>query len=117
MSSTSSSCQRDPDLIKLLYRKPCEGYDGVEEFRGTTGTADSITPVHECLVGYIISILGIPRRVTLRALLNPENKSICSNFLQAKDPTSAALIVGIQSLNDRRELVPVSCVSAGLATT
>lgn len=83
------------------------------QIRRTTGTAEAITPVHECLVGYITSILGIPRRVMLRALLNSENKSICSNFLQAKDPTSAALIVGIQSLNDRRRLMLLLRVSVG----
>ncbi|VDM33429.1 unnamed protein product [Hydatigera taeniaeformis] len=70
-------------------------------FRRTADTADSITPAHECLVGYITSILGISRRITLRALLNAENKSVCSNFLQSKDPASAALFVGVQSLNDR----------------
>ncbi|EUB61781.1 Dynein heavy chain 5, axonemal [Echinococcus granulosus] len=72
--------------------------------RGSTDASDSITPVYECLMDYILRILGIPRRVTLRALLNPENKNVCSNFLQAKDPPSAALIVGIQSLNDRHSV-------------
>lgn len=64
--------------------------------------APALTPMHEFLVKSVASILGIPAGVIKTALLTGQNSAVCSRFLQAKELIDSALIIGAQSISDRR---------------